>query len=555
MAKKPQTTLTRREFLKVAGALGVVAAAGSIPLGIFTACPAKAPNLGKLPEIKYQFSDSAGNRTISQFVQAQLSQNLGVNITLEPMESAAYQNLVNSENQHSAFWGWGADYPDPENFLEPNFHTGAGNNHWLYSNAEFDALMDKALVELDNTKRLKYLTDAHEIMVNDVPGAFIYNRERFYLVNSSLKPTLKPTGMDGQIMGDRFFREVSMPNNTLRVNLSGEPNTLDPNPASWASSLSCIYQLFDGLLGFNQDLSIKAVVAAEMPTTANGGISADGMTYTFKLKNNVTWSDGKKVTAGDFAYSIKRFFDPATASEYASVYYAIAGAEAYNGGTGSADAVGVRAVDDTTLEIKLARPQPTFLSLMAMWPVYPVPKSVIDAKGAQWTEAGNLVGNGPFILTEWAHQDHMTFKQNPNYWGTKPSLTEMRFVMVTDIQASLAAYKNNELDMTAVPPGTEKATMADAAVSPQIVRSADLNTFGMQFNVTKAPFDNKKVRQAFSCAIDRVAFVDQVRSGVGHATTSWVPPGMPGYDANLGKEWGFNAAKAKQLLKDSGYTV
>jgi oligopeptide transport system substrate-binding protein len=191
---------------------------------------------------------------------------------------------------------------------------------------------------------------------------------------------------------------------------------------------------------------------------------------------------------------------------------------------------------------------------MALWPVYPIRQDIVASKGEQWTEAGNYVGNGPFIMTEWVHQDHIAFKQNPNYWGTKPKLTDINYRMITDANAALAAYQAGELDMTAIPVGTEKATMADPVQSKEIVRNADLVTFAFQFNCKKAPFDNMKVRQAFSAAVDRDAFVDAVRGGVGRATTSWVPPGMPGFDANLGSENKFNPTVAKQRLADAGFS-
>jgi oligopeptide transport system substrate-binding protein len=340
----------------------------------------------------------------------------------------------------------------------------------------------------------------------------------------------------------------------LNVNLSGEPESIDPNLSSWAASRSVIGQVFEGVLGFDKDLKVIPVIAREIPTVGNNGISSDGKTYTFNLRTNVKWSDGKAVTANDFVYSIKRFLDPANAAEYASMYYSIDGSEAYNGGTGPASAVGVRAVNDTTLEVKLKAPQPTFLQLMALWPVYPVREDIIAAKGEQWTEAGNYIGTGPFLMTEWVHQDHITFKQNPNYWGTKPKLTEINYRMITDANAALAAYQAGELDMSGVPIGTEKATMENSSLSPEIKRNADLTTFAFQFNVNKAPFDNLKVRQALSCAVDRVAFVNNVRGGVGRPTTSWIPPGMPGFDANLGKENDFNIATAKSRLAEAGFS-
>ncbi|XUW99462.1 MAG: ABC transporter substrate-binding protein [Dehalogenimonas sp.] len=552
---------TRRDFVKGASVItggimvfGVGACDNTEPT---TTAPTTSagPTLQPLPAVKFQFSDTAGNRTIAQYLQGQMQQNMGINVTLEPMESAAFQKFVNEENHTWAWFGWGADYPDPENFLDSVFMTGAGNNHTLYSNAQFDTLMKDALKDLNNTTRLQKLDQAHKMMVEDMPMVFMFNRERFNLVKPALRPTLKPTGQDGQIMGDRLFRQVSMPGNILRVNSSGDPPTLDTNAASWASSLSCLFQIYDGLFSFDQNLNVQAMVASEIPTTANGGISSDGLTYTFKLKPNVTWSDGKPVTAQDFEYSIKRMLAPATAAEYSFLYLAIAGAEAYNAGTGQESAVGVRAINTTTLEVKLTGPQPTFISRMALWPVYPVRKDIVDAKGADAFLPPNLIGNGPFMLTEWVPLDHMTFKVNPNYWATKPTLTEIRFRNIPDPQASLAAYQNNELDMSGVPVGTEKATMADATLGPQVFRNADLTTFGFQFNVKKAPFDNKKVRQAFSCAIDRDTFINSVRGGVGKATTSWIPPGMPGYDAAIGADYKFNVAKAKQLLAEGGYKV
>jgi len=260
--------------------------------------------------------------------------------------------------------------------------------------------------------------------------------------------------------------------------------------------------------------------------------------------------------AKDFAYSIVRMLDPDLATEYASFYYPIAGAEAYNGaGTKTAAekaalkaAVGVKATGDYTLQVTLGDAYPVFLQLMSLWPVYPVREDVITAQGDKWTEAGNYIGNGPFILTEWVHQDHMTFAQNPKYWGTKPKLTKITYKMITDANAALAAYKNGELDMSGVPVGTEKATMGDASLSPEIVRNADLTTFAFQFNVHVAPYDNLNLRKAISTAVDRASFVDKVRGGVGKVALSWIPPGMPGYDATLGTEYSFDVTKAKALL-------
>jgi oligopeptide transport system substrate-binding protein len=354
---------------------------------------------------------------------------------------------------------------------------------------------------------------------------------------------------------------------TITLNLGGEINTIDPNRASWSGERSVMMQVFDGLLAFKPDLSLTPMVANEIPTVANGGISADGKTYTINIKPNVTWSDGQQVTANDFEFSIKRMLNPDLASEYASFYFAIVGAEDYYSAvdkteaekTALRDAVGVSAKDDVTLEINLIDPLPTFVQLLALWPVYPVRQDMVEQHGDAWAQPDSsgampyYIGNGPFILKEWVQQDHYTFVPNPNYWGNKPRLTQIIFKEITDANVALAAYKNNELDQSGVPGGTEKSTMEDPVLSKDIVRYPQLTTYAFQFNVTKPPFDNKLLRQALACAVDRTAYVDKVRGGVGKAALSWIPPGMPGYDADLGKEWDFNVTKAKDLLAQAGY--
>ena len=310
---------------------------------------------------------------------------------------------------------------------------------------------------------------------------------------------------------------------TITLNLATENNTIDPNRASWVSERTIIVQCFDGLLAFDAGLNLVPMVAKEMPTVANKGISADGLTYTIKLKNTVTWSDGTKVTAKDFVFSIKRLFDPTLAAEYESFYSNIVGGDAYYGSAAKTaaeqsalkDAIGVRAVDDYTLEIKLTGALPTFLDLLALWPVYPIRQDMVDAHGENWAQPDAngampyYIGNGPFIIKEWVQNDHYTLVPNPNYWGVKPILTKIVFKEIQDANTALAAYKNNELDQSGVPGGTESATMADPTLSPQILRYPTLTTYWLRFNMTVAPFDNLLVREAISCAIDRQSYIDK----------------------------------------------
>ena len=197
---------------------------------------------------------------------------------------------------------------------------------------------------------------------------------------------------------------------TLRVNLSGEPGTLDPSRASFATELTVIDQLFRGPLKFDADLRLVADMATEVPTRDNRGVSEDGLTYTIRLKPGLAWSDGVPVTSKDLAYALRRAADPRTAGTYASFVREIkGGAEA---GAMKPDdpgldramaALAIETPDDQTARITLAKPHAVFVDYLALWLAYPLREDAIKAKGDRWTEAGNLVSSGPFVLKEWAH--------------------------------------------------------------------------------------------------------------------------------------------------------
>jgi oligopeptide transport system substrate-binding protein len=161
----------------------------------------------KTLKIKFQYANTGTNPTLAAFLQAQMKDNLGVDLTLEPLETKAYSALYNSKQFDSCFTGWGADYPDPDNWLPQLYGTGAGNNKTQYSSAQFDAVAAQALKELNETKRLQLWADAAKIVSDDLPMAYIFNRETFVLKKPWVKGQVT-TGMDGQIAGDMFLREV-----------------------------------------------------------------------------------------------------------------------------------------------------------------------------------------------------------------------------------------------------------------------------------------------------------------------------------------------------------
>jgi oligopeptide transport system substrate-binding protein len=331
--------------------------------------------------------------------------------------------------------------------------------------------------------------------------------------------------------------------------LQGEPDNLDPNRSSFSTEAAVIRQVFEPLLLFDKDL--KPVPGA----ASSYDVSSDGKTYTFHLRQGAKWSDGQPVTSRDFVYSFKRLLDPATASDYASFFtdVGMVGAADFNAGSGTADGVGVRAKDDLTLEVQLEAPSGYFPNLAALVQVAPERQDLVENNPGWAQDPATYIGNGPFKMSEWVHQDHITLVPNPNYSGPKPALQKVTLLMVSSNEADYAAYRNNERDWTVVPDADVKAVRADPQLSREVVDYTELTTFWLVMNDARKPLDNPLVRKAFAQAIDRDAMIRDVAVGVGKPATSMIPPGMPGFQADLGKDIAFDPAAARNLLKQAGF--
>jgi oligopeptide transport system substrate-binding protein len=261
--------------------------------------------------------------------------------------------------------------------------------------------------------------------------------------------------------------------------------------------------------------------------------------------------------------------DPELAGPYASFFYGINGAAAYNSAMGTPEepkspsagelaslraGLGVSAKDDSTVVYKLSQPNPSFLNLLALWTAFPVRQDIVEKNGAQWTEAETHVGNGAFTLSEWRHDEMMVLIPNPYWAGEKPKLQRIEIHFIADDFAAYQAYQADEIDVVTVPPAAIKEVSQQGhAYNDQLTVEANLATFALFMNNKVAPFDNELVRKAFGTAIDRQAYVDGLLQGGGAPATSWIPPGMPGYNEKLGSQYKFDSAKAKDLLKQAGY--
>lgn len=342
--------------------------------------------------------------------------------------------------------------------------------------------------------------------------------------------------------------------NVLRYVMSGEPETLDPNMNNYASSSNVLLNLFTGLYQYSADGSGVEPACAESYT-----VSDDGLTYTFKLKEGLKWSDGSPLTAADFEYSWKRELKQETASTAAWQLYYIKNGEAYNNGQCEADEVGVKAIDDTTLEVVLNNPTPYFVNLTAANNFAPVKKEAVE--GAEvWTKsAETYVCNGPFMMGEIKPQEGYTLVKNPNYvFADTVALDGVEMIFIEQAEAALSAYNAGDVDaMSGGSIETQAMTQYDGS---EELHSYDLiGTSYYDFNCEKE-YMTKEVRKALSMAITRDTINQVAVPSKPKSAYAFVPYGIPYTDEtddfrtkvgnNLVTE---DVEAAKQLLADAGY--
>ena len=340
---------------------------------------------------------------------------------------------------------------------------------------------------------------------------------------------------------------------TLRVALNSEPDYIDPSIADFATAVTISKNVFATLLRFDPTSNrLHPYVAVEVPSRENGSISEDGLTYTFKLRQDAVWEDGQPLTAQDFVYALQRLLDPRVGSYYGTTFYnvIIEGGAEFSQAVDADDAaiealrqgVAVRAVDNYTLEIRLSQPTNTFNLLMSLWPTAALRQDVIERYGdianSSWTEAGNLVASGPFRLAEWDHGSRIVLERNPNFWDQDltPTLERIVFQIIEDENTAFAAYKAGQVDIAEVP----LASLRNLSEDSELRRVPLVTTFALAFNHTRPPFDDLEARKRFCQGIDRETFVNEVQQGRGNPTTSWLPPSLvPYFVAERGQELAF----------------
>jgi oligopeptide transport system substrate-binding protein len=338
---------------------------------------------------------------------------------------------------------------------------------------------------------------------------------------------------------------------TLNRGNGAEPDTLDPQLASTQYENNIIGDMFLGLM--TEDAHGNPVPGAALDYSASG----DGLVYTFNLREHV-WSDGAPVTAHDYVFSYRRMLEPKTAAQYAAILYPIRNALAVNGEKLAAHELGVRAIDDRTLQIEFHIQVPYVRQLFSHISTFAVPQHAVERFGDQWLAPQNAVTNGAYVLKEWVPNDHILIVKNPRFYDAKNVAIERIYLYPTqDYSAALKRFRAGELDVQIGVPSQEigwlRSNLHGALrVAPYMA------TQYLLFNVGQKPFDDRRVRTALSLAIDREIMAARVMQAGEHPAYAFVPPNMPDYPGRA--EIGFRStpmtariARARALLREAGY--
>ena len=310
----------------------------------------------------------------------------------------------------------------------------------------------------------------------------------------------------------------------ITVNWGTEPPSPDPGLASDTTSANILLAIMDQIDKLDADL-------APVPNAAESwDVSEDGMTYTFHLRSDLSWTNGDPVTAGDFAYSWKRTVSPELGADYAYQFFGIVGAADYNGCEKNCDALadkmGVKAVDDATLEVTLTSPQPWFLQQLAHHSFLAVNQGAVEQFGDKWTEAQNIVTNGPFRLARWEHDSRIDLEK----WGEwrnadEVHLTRVNGRMISEATTAVQAFEAGEVDALLTLGPQDIARLKD---TPEYQRYPGLGTYYYGFNVNNIPDVNQ--RRAMALAINQRQLIDNIWQDDRLPSTGYTPSEMPGFD-------------------------
>lgn len=349
--------------------------------------------------------------------------------------------------------------------------------------------------------------------------------------------------------------ETGIEQQVLHIANGDEPRELDPQLSTGSVESNIHMALYEGLVSKHpKTLQVQSALAKSW------SVSDDGLVYTFSLRDDARWSNGDPITADQIVWSWHRSLLPELTSEWAYMKFYIKNAEAfYNGDISDFSKVGVRALDEHTLEVTLNNRTEFFLQLLDHTSYYPVHPPTILAHGemgqpiSQWTRPENWVGNGPFSLNTWAINEEISVVKNPHYWDAENvRLNGIHYYPIEDKQSEVRAFRSGQVHLTYTPQLAIEKVAYYQKEEPESLRIT--NTYASYYyelNVTKSPLDDKRVRKALALAIDRELITERVTKAGERPAYSVVPGDPEGYQPTTSYQ--YNVEKARALLADAGF--
>ncbi|MCA9518882.1 MAG: peptide ABC transporter substrate-binding protein, partial [Myxococcales bacterium] len=553
-----------------------------------------------LPPVTLSYNTLDRHQAIAEFVQRQLKENLNFDVTLENMEFKSLLKKVRAKDFDITRRGWCGE-EHPYTMLEI-FRSTSPRNPSGWKSAEFDSLLERSLDEPTTAGQMKLLAQAEAILQREAPFVPLFYYSYPYLK----KPVLR--GLEAELTashpvkymwwGDEdtppeahalvvdtpetraaakapepaapkllehiYGREESWPctghptceeaspkDGMLGVDIH-EPEFIDPSLVSETEGFLIDNAIFEGLVSRppRSGMPFEPGVAESWET------SADGTVYTFHLRGDARWSNGRPVVAGDFVYAWRRKLDPATASTAVEPLFVLKNAKALNDGTlKDPTQLGAEAVDDRTLRVKLEAPNRFFIGAITTGHFLPVPREAIEAHDKAWTRPENIVVNGPFTLTEWKPRERVVLTKRPEYWNAaRVRLPGVILYSGESQSTNLTRYETGTVQWAR--DAVSSGLVGDYIRSgrPDLFIDPYLCYYAYFARVDKPPLDDARVRRALDMAIDKEGLVKKVLGGLQVPADG---PMLPHFEVTSGYPKphtpGFDPAGARQLLADAGY--
>lgn len=468
---------------------------------------------------------------LAEAIKADL-EKIGIKVEITSLAWKEYLDAVTKKGEGDMFLlGWMGDNGDPDNFLYMLLHSSqikTTMNNAGYKNDAVDKLLEDAQKISNPAKRFEKYKVAQELIVRDAPWVFISHAEDMVATRSNIKGfQIHPTGWIN------LATVTKEGDKTLVFARGSDSISLDPAIPTDGESAKVMNNIYDNLVRYKAGSTDIEPALAETWET-----SADGLVWTFHLRKGVKFHDGTPFNAEAVKFNIERQLPPNDISNMPYAEFTF----------GMIDKV--EAVDEHTVKITLKNPYAPFLSNLAMAISAPIISPAAAKKyGADYGQ--HPVGTGPFIFEKWDKEQQIVLRANKNYWGGAPAVDKVVFKVTKENSVRANELLTGSIDiMDGIDPNDVARLKADANIVLLHGPGMNINYLGMRTN--RPPFDNPKLREAVSRAINRKALVEFLYQGTAILANGPLPPSMFGYHAGL-KPYEYDVAKAKELLKEAGY--